>query len=81
MPASVFRDGPTLPPDVPCPKSIGECPHWTGTHCQHGIEWPATNPDGTAKGSRGALWCVLGVLFLAVIAVLVIVVASAPSTP
>ena len=34
---------------------------------------PPMNPDGTAKGSRGALWCVLGVLFLAIVAVLAIV--------
>ena len=71
---------PHLPPDVPCPK-VGDCPHWTGTHCRHFVgsqRWPATNPDGTAKGSRGAPWCVLGVAFLAIVAVLAIVAATAP---
>ena len=39
---------------------------------------PAMNEDGTAKGSRGALWCVLGVAFLAIVAVLAIVALGGP---
>ena len=75
---------PTLPPDVPtdrCPAcGMPEPSHadWYEAQYGHPPHRPATNPDGTAKGSRGALWCVLGVAFLAIVAVLAIVALGGP---
>ncbi len=72
--------GPTLPPDVPCPKSVGECPSWNAEtrECEHFADFPGQGrtPESHYHSAWVATWALIGFVLVLAAAVVVAVVRS-----